>query len=87
MVIEYIYRNGSMEIGDLATALTAIEFDIHPNEVTSKQRQVMYVSLYQTHLDKLAEHDVIDYDHRSGHVAPGPTLDELYDVLRCSGWT
>jgi DNA-binding transcriptional ArsR family regulator len=55
-------------IGDLSERLAAWENDVPESDITYKQRKRVYISLHQTHLPKLDECDVIDYEQRSGSV-------------------
>jgi hypothetical protein len=47
----------------------------------------VYVSLQQTHLPKLAEHDVVRYDRDEGLIRPGENLDEVLAYTRLGGST
>lgn len=44
-------------------------------------RKSHYVSLYQCHLPKMADHGVIVYDQRAGDVEPGPAFADTYSVM------
>ncbi|QWC20197.1 hypothetical protein [Halorubrum sp. 2020YC2] len=69
MVLYYLRTNGgSVGIQELATQVAAMENDVPADELTSQQRKRVYVSLYQTHLPKMAEMDTIDYDKDEGVV-------------------
>lgn len=62
------------EMRELAEEIGAVEHDTTVRKLTSVERQRVYVSLYQTHLPKLDEHGVIDYDQSRGIVRPRPLL-------------
>jgi len=55
-----ILSRGPMDLGELATQVTARENGIPPAEVTSDMRKCVYVGLYQAHLPKLKDHGVIE---------------------------
>ena len=55
---------------DVAEAVAAWENDTTLQQLTSAERQRVYISLYQSHLPKLAEHGVIDYDQDRGTIEP-----------------
>lgn len=69
MVLYYLRRHGgSATMNDLAEQIAAWENDLSIDELTSQQRKRVYVSLYQTHLPKLADSNLIDYDADEGDV-------------------
>ena len=68
-------------IGELATLLAAWENGCSADEVTSKQRKRVYTALRQTHLPKLAEAGVLEYDEDRGSVELTPAGTELRKYL------
>ena len=69
-------------IGVLAEEIAAIENGVPRSAVTGQQRKRVYVSLYQTHLDKLQEWDLLDERNRltpGGEIAV-EALEQLTDV-------
>ncbi|MFB6159803.1 MAG: hypothetical protein ABEJ61_01345 [Haloferacaceae archaeon] len=62
-------RDEEVPITELAKQVAAWEYEIDPEELTDKQQKRVYVSLYQTHLPKLAELGIVDYDKDRGVVA------------------
>lgn len=78
-------------VTELAELVAATENDVAPDELTDKQRKRVYVSLYQTHVPKLADAGVVDYDEDDStailttrgealteYFAPSTTSDESY---------
>lgn len=55
---------------DIAEEIAAWENDIPVDQLRSSQRQRVYISLYQSHLPKLADYDVIEYNQARGIVRP-----------------
>lgn len=56
-----------------------------PDDVSGQKRKRVYVSLYQTHLGRLTDADVIEYDGRPDEIVPGAELEtaaEAFDCLR-----
>ena len=51
-----------LTVTELAELVAATENDVSPEELTDKQRKRVYVSLYQTHVPRLADAGVVDYD-------------------------
>ncbi|MFP8888896.1 hypothetical protein ACLI4U_03900 [Natrialbaceae archaeon A-CW2] len=68
-------------IGDLTEWIAAREHDITVEELRSSQRQRVYISLYQTHLPKLDELEIIHYDDDRGLVRPTPVIREFDPYL------
>lgn len=68
-VLYYLREAGEpVELGELAGELAAWENETTPSELTKQQRKRVYVSLYQTHIQKLADANVIEYDQDTGMV-------------------
>lgn len=69
LALQYLQEaSGPVSIGELATNVAAMENDIPVEEVDSQQRKRTYVSLYQTHVPKLAKAGAVDYDSEEGIV-------------------
>lgn len=67
----YLLRqnDGPLELSDVAEQLAAWENDTTVEELTKQQQKRVYVSLYQTHVQKLADADIIEYDSDAGMIA------------------
>jgi len=62
-VVHYCKReNGSATLSDLAEQVAAWEQDKALSEVTSAERKRVYTSLQQTHLDRMAEAGIVEFD-------------------------
>lgn len=69
LVIRELARyDGPAEVGTLAELIAARENDTDREELTSQQRKRAYTSLYQTHLPKLADAGLVEYDRAEGVV-------------------
>ncbi|AUX10086.1 hypothetical protein AArcSl_2465 [Halalkaliarchaeum desulfuricum] len=85
-VLQYLEDiDSTTTIGDLAVQIAAWEHDVSVTEVTSEQRKRVYISLYQTHLPKLAASGVIDYDRDRGRIALNGEAEELAVYLEDGG--
>ncbi|WP_142986022.1 DUF7344 domain-containing protein [Halorubrum cibi] len=85
MVLYYLRRSGeSIGIQQLAARIASVENDVPVDELTSQQRKRVYVSLYQTHLPKMAEMDTIEYDKESGTVRLTERADDIDAYLTTS---
>lgn len=71
-VLDYLYgEGGPCQVRDLVESLAAWENETERSMTTSVQRKRAYVSLRQSHLPKLADMDLIDYDASRGVVNTG----------------
>jgi hypothetical protein len=78
-VLEYLQSTeGSVTLSELAERIAAWENDIPMSALNSTQRKRVYVALYQTHLPKMDDVGVIEYDSDRGTVE----LSENADLLR-----
>lgn len=66
---------------DLAEAIGAWEHETTRQQLNSTQRQRVYIGLYQSHLPKLDDHDVIEYNQPRGIVEPTPLIAALAPFL------
>lgn len=81
-VLQYLVTTiGPAQISDVAEQIAAWEYETTVEEITSQQRQRVYISLYQSHLPKLAEFDLITYDRNSGSIEQTPTINQLARYL------
>lgn len=93
--------DGVIDMRDIVEHVAAREYDTDVRALSSTERQRVYIALYQSHLPKLADSGVIEYDQSRGHVERTPLADELdrylidesdrsetYDAKeRLSSWT
>ncbi|GAA0720783.1 hypothetical protein J2744_001644 [Halorubrum trapanicum] len=74
--------DGPVSLSDLAERVAAREQDKSVSELTSSERKRVYTSLQQTHLDRLAEADMVEYDGREVELTENATeLDVYLDVV------
>ena len=86
MVLYYLRQHGdSAGVKELAEEIAAMENDVPVDELTSQQQKRVYVSLYQTHLPKMAETNVIDYDKDEGIVSLTEQTSDIDDYLTTGG--
>jgi len=68
-VLRYLKeREGPVEMRDIAEQVAAWENDTTVEALTSDERQRVYIPLYQSHLPKLDEEGVVEYDQSRGIV-------------------
>lgn len=76
-IIYYLSEGGNeLSLKSLATKIAAVESDVSESDITSDERQRVYISLYQTHLPKLEEAGIVTYDEDERTVA---LTDEVLD--------
>ena len=81
-VLTYLDESGGEStLGDLAEHIAAMENGIEPRQLSSKQRKRVYVALYQAHLPKMDDADVIDYDQARGSIELRPEAEQLLGYL------
>ncbi|WP_438267090.1 DUF7344 domain-containing protein [Haladaptatus salinisoli] len=69
--LHYLRRvNHTVNLSDLTDHVAAWEYETPPEELASKQRKRVYISLYQTHLPALADAGIVDYDRDTGKIQP-----------------
>lgn len=69
-IIYYLSQEGNeLSLKELATKIAAVEGDVPESQITSEERQRVYISLYQTHLPKLEEANIVTYDEDQRTVA------------------
>ncbi|MFP8957280.1 ArsR family transcriptional regulator [Natrialbaceae archaeon A-CW3] len=67
----------TVTLGELAEQIAAWENDTDVNALSSDQRKRVYVALYQTHLPKMDDAGIVDYDQDRGLI----TLSDNADLL------
>ncbi|GAA0235883.1 hypothetical protein ACFFQF_21260 [Haladaptatus pallidirubidus] len=72
-------------LDDLATKLAAWETDTPATDIATLTRQEMYTSLYHTHVPKLVDLDVIEFDADTETITPGPYAIQVLTVLEGAG--
>jgi hypothetical protein len=68
-------------LGDLAEHIAAIENEKPESALTSTERKRVYICLYQCHLPKLDDADVIDFDEHRKTVSLGSQIDAIRPYL------
>ena len=68
-------REGPVKMADIAEHVAAKEHETTVAELTSTQRQRVYIPLYQSHLPKLDTKGIIEYEQSRGIVRPTDRLE------------
>ena len=81
-VLRYLAdSDGPVDMSDLAEQVTAWEYNITVQQITSDQRRRVYISLYQNHLPKLADSGLITYNQSRGIVERTSLADQATPYL------
>jgi DNA-binding transcriptional ArsR family regulator len=82
-VLRHLQNHGGvLSHGELAEFIAAEENGKSVDELTSKERKRIYVSLYQCHLPKMADEGVIEFERTGGTVellAPAAQVERYLD--------
>ena len=71
-------------LGDLAEHVAADENDTPVAQISSRERKCAYVGLYQCHLPKMDDMDIIAFNQNRGLVETGPNATQLKQYLEWS---
>jgi hypothetical protein len=89
-VVFYLHEaGGPVHLEALAEQIAAWIEGVPIERLSREVYQSVYVSLYQSHLPKLAEAGVIEYDEEEKHVRPSDRLREfgpVFDATRSGNW-
>lgn len=81
-VLEYLRESsGTIELNALAKQLAAWENNKDTSLVSSKEYKRVYVSLYQSHLIKMDDSGIIEFDQNRGTIELLPAAEQLYAYL------
>ncbi|ESP86889.1 DUF7344 domain-containing protein [Candidatus Halobonum tyrrellensis] len=81
-VLEYLRDNDEpVRLRDVAEQIAAWENDKELKTITSSERKRAYVGLYQCHLPKMDDADVVSFDQNRGDIEIGPNADQLMSYL------
>ena len=82
LTIDYLRQHpGRISLGELAEEIAAIENDKSIKAISSKERKRVYVGLYQCHLPKMDDLDVVEFNKDRGWIELGPNAERLYPYV------
>lgn len=77
-VVHYLLQqDDTVRLRDLSRQIAAWENDVTPEEVTAKQRKRVYTALHQSHLPKLDDCGVIEFNDNRSLVTPTDRVSDL----------
>lgn len=81
-VISYLREHSDpIELTALAREVAAWENDVPAEELSDQQEKRVYVSLYQTHIPKLENAGIVEYDSDNGEIRLTRTVGQLNRYL------
>lgn len=76
--------DGPTTLGDMAERIAAVENDKPRAQLNAQERKRVYVGLYQCHLPRMDDADVIGFDENRGTVELGPHAPQVYEYLEAA---
>lgn len=76
-ILYYLLENGNGNIDGLSIQIAAWEAGIPVTAVSKNDRKSITVSLLHDHVPRLADHEVVEYDARSGDVVMGSRFEDV----------
>jgi len=73
--------NQTTTLKNMAKHIAAYENQTNPQKITTDQRKKTYVALYQTHLPKLNQHQIINYKQKRGTITTGPKFPTIQPYI------
>lgn len=87
LTLEYLQgTEGVVDMREIVENVAAVEYDTQVKQLSSTERQRVYIALYQSHLPKLADSGVIEYDQSRGRVERTELADKLDPYLTNESW-
>ena len=81
-LLYYFLENDHANVEGVALQLAAWEADVSIDAVTEARKRRVTTSLLHSHLPKLEDHDIVEYDDRTGDVIVGEGFDEIRETVR-----
>lgn len=81
-ILEYLRNEeDTVTVGELAEHIAAIENDMTVKQLNAQQRKRVYIGLYQCHLPKLDDTNVVDFNRDRGLVTLTEQAAPIFDYL------
>jgi hypothetical protein len=75
-------KRDEWSLSDLATTVAAIEAGVPEQAVSDEQQQQTFVGLFHSHVPKLAERGIVDFDERTKTVVAGERAPHVLALLQ-----
>lgn len=80
-VLRHLLEEPTITLTDLSARVAAWENDTPVADLSSRERKQVYSSLYQTHIPRLSDHNVVSYDANERVVRLTSDRDRLRELL------
>lgn len=77
----YLLENEHTNVEKLSRQITAWEVGTSVQSVAEEKKRTVTASLIHNHLPRLAEQDIIEFDHRSGDLAVADRFESVRDSV------
>lgn len=74
-------EDGRADLSTLATQVAAVENDVPADQVASEDRKSVYVGLRQTHLPKMDQYGLVEYDSDRGEITLTETAEKAHTYM------
>lgn len=83
LVLKYLRQHNGEQVNfrDLVDQIAAWENDTTQGKLNTDDRKCVYTALRQTHLPKLDQFDVIEYDRQRGLIEPKEIIENTYKYM------
>ncbi len=68
-----------LDFSELVDRVAELEYGLHIDDISTDERHTIYVSIQQSHADRLIEAGVFEMDHNT--VTLGPRADDIAEWL------
>lgn len=79
--LDCLREHGTMSLADLVDEVAARDYGQPPGDIADHDRERVSASLYHTHIPKLAEADMVDYDQATETVTLGAAVEQATPFL------
>ncbi|MBV0922838.1 hypothetical protein KTS45_01370 [Halomicroarcula limicola] len=80
-----LLEDAEWSLSDLATKIAAWEQDARTGDVTERQRERVYVSLYHAHVPKLVEDNIVTFDEAGERISVATNAKQVLSALEGMG--
>lgn len=80
-----LFEDTEWTLDELSTKIAAWENDVPQHDVSNRQHEKMYVSLYHAHIPKLVANGVLTFDDATKTVRPAANAEQVVNALEGMG--
>lgn len=73
------------ELPEIAAKVASWEMNIPEHEIPDEEIELIYASLYHTHVPKLVDEGVLTFDSKDETIRPGPNAPQVLTALAGAG--